>query len=165
MLQWIQRRLEARRIRQINPANARSRVDRGATYLDDVDPGWHRRVDADTLELSSGHACVLGQLHGDFRLGLGRAHLLNLSSAPQPSLSPIAYGFRCVQNVPAEHQDRDYRLLNTAWQAEVRARQQQDRPQTPVHAASASADAASRPEREQAPRAPSRCPSEPLLPA
>ena len=165
MLQWIQRRLEARRIRQITPAHAQARVARGATYLDDVDPGWYRRVDADTLELSSGHACVLGQLHGDFRRGLGRAHILNLSSAPQPNLSPVAYGFRCVQTVPEEHQDRDYALLNAAWQTEIRARQQQGRSQNPVQKEDPPTDSPSRIQREQAPRAPSRRPSEPLLPA
>lgn len=123
MLQWIQRRLEARRIQQITAPNAQARVARGADYLDEVDPGWHLRVDPDTLELASGRACVLGQLHGDFRLGLGRAHLLNLSSAPRPSLSPVAYGFRCVQNVPEAAQDRDYVFLNRAWTAEIRTRQ------------------------------------------
>lgn len=122
MFEWIQRLLQARRVRRITYANAQERVSRGAAYLDDVDPGWHARVDPETLELASGRACVLGQLHGDFRLGLGRAHLLSLSSAPRPSLSPVTYGFRCVQDVPAAEQDRDYAFLDRAWQAEIRKR-------------------------------------------
>ena len=37
------------RIQEITLDNARDRVRRGATYLDEHDPGWHQRVDADTL--------------------------------------------------------------------------------------------------------------------
>lgn len=111
-----------RRTRRITPDNARERVRRGAAYLDDMDPGWHRRVDPDTLSLDSGEHCVLGQLHGEFRRGLGRSRLLNLSSGPQASLSPVAYGFRCTQNVPGAWQERDYELLTAAWRDAVRRR-------------------------------------------
>jgi len=113
---------EARRTRQITEEKVRERVRRGAEYLDDMDPGWHRRVDADTLELEDGQHCVLGQLHGGFRLGLGRSHVLSLSSAPRASLSPVAYGFKCVEGVSDEWQARDYELLTAAWREAVRAR-------------------------------------------
>lgn len=122
----IRRWLQARRARRISLSHARTRVRRGATYLDDVDPGWHRRVDPDTLELSSGSSCILGQLHGDFRMGLSRSHLINMSSAPQASLSPVSYGFQCVRGVDDAAQDRDYAWLNRAWQEAVRARQAAD---------------------------------------
>ncbi len=98
------------------------RVQRGAAYLDEVDPGWHRRVNADTLELEDGHHCVLGQLHGEFRLGLGRSHLISLSSAPRASLSPVAHGFKCVGNVSEAWQARDYELLTAAWREAVQTR-------------------------------------------
>lgn len=124
--QWFSRWRTRRRIASITPAYARQRVRRGATYLDDLDPDWHRRVDPDTLELANGQACVLGQLHGDFRMGLGRAQILNLTSAPRPSLSPVAYGFQCLQRVPDAAQDRDYDLLNRAWQEAIRERQRRD---------------------------------------
>ena len=97
-------------------------MQRGAAYLDEMDPGWHRRVDADTLELGSGRQCVLGQLHGEFRLGLGRSRLISLSSAPRASLSPVAYGFKCVEGVSDEWQARDYELLTAAWRNAVLAR-------------------------------------------
>lgn len=112
--------------RRITPERVRERVARGASYLDDVDPGWAHRVDPQTLSLSSGRHCVLGQLHGEFRLGLGRSYLVSLSSAPRPSLSPVAYGFKCVDDVPSGWQDRDYALLTEGWRAEVRARQMSD---------------------------------------
>jgi len=124
--QWFTRWRTRRRIASITPAFARQRVRRGATYLDDLDPDWHGRVDPDTLELANGQACVLGQLHGDFRMGLGRAQILNLTSAPRPSLSPVAYGFQCLQRVPDAAQDQDYDLLNQAWQEAIRERQRKD---------------------------------------
>jgi hypothetical protein len=110
--------------RQITPEAARERVRRGAAYLDDADPGWHARLDPATLELSDGTCCVLGQLHGDFRLGLGRSALFDLSSAPRASLSPVRLGFLCRQDVPEAVQARDYRYLNRAWRMELAARQQ-----------------------------------------
>lgn len=113
-----------RRIRQISEEKVRERVKRGAEYLDEMDPGWHRRVDAETLELEDGRHCVLGQLHGEFRLGLGRSHVITLSSAPRASLSPVAYGFKCVEGVSEEWQARDYELLTEAWRREVRSRQE-----------------------------------------
>ena len=110
------------RSRPITEATVKERVQRGAEYLDDVDPGWHRRIDPDVLELESGRRCVLGQLHGEFRLGLGRSHVLSLSSAPRASLSPVAYGFKCVEGVSEEQQARDYELLTRAWRAAIRER-------------------------------------------
>lgn len=115
-----------RRIRQITEEKVQERVRRGAEYLDDMDPGWHRRVNADTLELEDGRHCVLGQLHGEFRLGLGRSHVITLSSAPRASLSPVAYGFKCVEGVSDEWQARDYELLTQAWRTAVRSRQEAD---------------------------------------
>ncbi len=131
MQQWKQALrgwMQARRARRVTYAWARERVHRGAAYLDDVDPGWHRRVHAGTLELASGRSCVLGQLHGDFRVGLLRARLLDLSSAPRASLSPATFGFRCVAGVAGHVQARDYHLLNRAWRAAIRRRQCRDRP-------------------------------------
>ena len=117
---------QSRRTRQITEEAVRERVQRGATYLDESDPGWHRRLDPDTLELGSGDRCVLGQLHGEFRLGLGRSGMLSLSSAPRASLSPVAHGFKCVEGVSETWQARDYELLTQAWRAAVRARWAED---------------------------------------
>jgi hypothetical protein len=128
-MQWLaslRRWWNRRHVSSITPENARRRVRRGAAFLDDADPGWYRNVDPSTLELASGTHCVLGQLHGDFRLGLGRSNVINLSSAPRASLSPTAYGFRCVQGVPDAWQDRDYEMLDRAWQEAIRKRQAAD---------------------------------------
>ena len=81
---------QARRTQRITEGAVQERVQRGAAYLDDVDPGWHRRVNANTLELEDGRHCVLGQLHGEFRLGLGRSRLISLSSAPRATGDKLA---------------------------------------------------------------------------
>lgn len=117
---------QARRAQRISLARARTRVQRGADYLDAFDPGWYRHVDPHTLELSSGSSCVLGQLHGDFRMGLSRSHLINLSSAPRASLSPVSYGFQCVNGVSDDAQEQDYAYLNQAWREAVQQRQAND---------------------------------------
>jgi hypothetical protein len=111
---------------QVTLERANRRAARGAAYLDDVDPGWHRRLDLGALALSDGGSCVLGQLHGTFRSGLGRARLFNVGSAPRASLSPVAHGFHCVHAGDEETERRDYALLNRAWQEEVRRRQEAD---------------------------------------
>lgn len=118
--QWQQ----ARRLKQITPADAARRAARGASWLDEADPGWAGRVDPDMLALADGRCCVLGQLHGGFRQGLGRSSLWQLGSAPRANLSPVSYGFLCVQDVPAEAQARDYDLLTAAWEAEIARRHQ-----------------------------------------
>lgn len=121
--QFVQQWMERRRIRRVTADYARKRVQRGADFLDQADPDWFRHVDAESLELSSGRRCVLGQLHGDFRMGLSRSHLINMSSAPRASLSPVNYGFKCVQNVPESVQEEDYAYLTRAWKAAVQERQ------------------------------------------
>ena len=118
--QWRHARLAD----QITFDAARRRARRGADYLDDVDPGWFARLDAATLELSDGSCCVLGQLHGEFRLGLGRSALFDLSSAPRANLSPVRLGFLCRQDAPAPLKALDYAYLNRAWRDEIEQRQQ-----------------------------------------
>lgn len=126
LVQQFRQWMRDRRARRVSYAYARTRVQRGAAYLDDIDPEWYRRVDAETLELSSGSSCVLGQLHGDFRRGLSRSQLINMSSAPRASLSPVSYGFKCVHGVSDEVQEQDYAHLSRAWQDAVRQRQAAD---------------------------------------
>jgi hypothetical protein len=157
MLSFLHRWRLRRRIRRITPERAAARVRRGAAYLDGIDPGWHRRLDPETLELADGRACVLGQLHGDYRWGLARARLLNLGSAPQASLSPVAYGFQCEGRVPPEVQACDYALLTDAWRAAIRSRRPADAPVSPPARPPAA------PSTAPSTRAPERPPTAPLV--
>jgi hypothetical protein len=122
LLSWWHRRRTARRARRITYDHALTRARRGATYLDTVDPGWNDRLDPVTLELRSGACCVLGQLHGDFRSGLTRAHLIDLSSAPGANRMPWHYGFQCNPGLDDDLADQDYAYLNLAWQAVIAER-------------------------------------------
>lgn len=123
---YLRRRWHRRRARRVTAGGARERVARGAQYLDDVDPDWFLRINLKTLALQDGASCVLGQLHGDFRLGLGRARLFHLGTAPRAHLSPVYLGFHCVGDVEPSLQARDYANLNRAWRAEIARRQHRE---------------------------------------
>lgn len=112
-------RRHLRRVLSVTPGAARTRARRGAAYLDEADPGWHTRLDAATLELADGAHCVLGQLHGGFRTGLLRARVLDLSSAPLASLSPVDLGFQARRDLGDEIEALDYAYLNRAWREEL----------------------------------------------
>jgi hypothetical protein len=127
--EWIVGRRQVRRAELVRPDYARERARRGAAYLDDVAPGWIEDVDPLSLDLADGTACVLGQLHGSFAIGLGRAGIFSLSSAPRASFSPVDLGFHCVQGVGEDLQEQDHTYLTDAWREEVgRRRARSDRP-------------------------------------
>lgn len=112
-------RRRERQMLSVTLAAARLRAERGAAYLDAADPGWHARLDAASLELSDGSHCVLGQLHGGFRQGLFRARILDLSSAPLASLSPVDLGFQARRDLGEEIESLDYAYLTRAWRDEI----------------------------------------------
>jgi hypothetical protein len=120
--EWIVGRRHAQRADSVRPEYARKRAGRGAAYLDDVAPGWIDDVDPLSLDLADGTACVLGQLHGSFAIGLGRAGIFSLSSAPRASFSPVDLGFHCVQGLSESLQELDHTYLTDAWREEVRRR-------------------------------------------
>ena len=62
---------------------------------------------------------MLGQLHGDYRRGLGRARVIDLSSAPGRFVSPVDIGFQAVGDLGAPAEALDYALLTRAWRERV----------------------------------------------
>jgi len=50
--------------------NADKQVAAGAQRLDEGDPDWCTRINTDSLSMSCGSTCVMGQLHGGYRKGL-----------------------------------------------------------------------------------------------
>lgn len=50
--------------------NIQMRVAQGATLLDRKNPDWFRQINVKTLDLNSTRNCVLGQLYGDFLVGV-----------------------------------------------------------------------------------------------
>lgn len=118
----LARRRRARRLAAVTLDAARARAARGASLLDAEDSNWAARVDPGMLCLGDGQACVLGQLHGEYRRGLGRARVLDLSSAPRRFVSPVDLGFQAVGDLGAAAEDLDYALLTRAWREVVAAR-------------------------------------------
>lgn len=51
------------------------RVAQGVALLDRVAPGWVDRINVDTLDVSHGGRCVLGQLYGLYTDGQGKLGL------------------------------------------------------------------------------------------
>lgn len=115
MLDRLRRRRQSRRLSALTLDAARARAARGAALLDDHDPGWTDRIDPGTLALGDGAACVLGQLWGEYRTGLGRARVIDLSSAPTRFVSPVDLGFQAVSDLGIAAEDLDYALLTRAW--------------------------------------------------
>ena len=122
LLRALSARRRARRLAALTLDAARVRAGRGAALLDDQDPGWAARVDPGGLQLGDGQACVLGQLHGDYRRGLGRARVLDLSSAPSRFVSPVDLGFQAVSDLGGPAEALDYPHLTRAWRERVSER-------------------------------------------
>lgn len=87
------------------------RVARGAARLDEVRPGWHRNVNVQTLDISSGRNCALGQVFGSYGVGTVAAGV-TIDSAQHGFLSSVdaTYG-----ELTAEWK----RLIETRLEAEV----------------------------------------------
>ncbi|MDT0630593.1 hypothetical protein [Rubrivirga litoralis] len=122
LLRFLAARRGARRLAALTLDGARARAGRGAALLDEQDPGWAGRVDPGALALGDGQACVLGQLHGDYRRGLGRARVIDLSSAPGRFVSPVDLGFQAVGGLGGAAEALDYALLTRAWREAVAER-------------------------------------------
>lgn len=96
---------------------AEARVAKGAAHLDTACPGWHDRIDIGRLDLASGCFCIMGQLRW--------------TSAPAMRELPFAIDhgvFIPFQKSTSwtdaifRRQEREYRLLQDAWIAEIAAR-------------------------------------------
>lgn len=55
----------------------RDHVDAGFALLNDSQPGWQSKVDLDDLNIDSTFRCVLGQLYGNYRIGIADLGLEN----------------------------------------------------------------------------------------
>lgn len=130
MLQALRTALADRRRQRaasrISPDWAADRARLGASLLDNEDPGWAHRLDSASLELADGQACVLGQLHGDYRRGLFRSRVVGASSAPARFVSPVDLGFQATREGGPEAERLDYAYLTRAWRNEIATRATRD---------------------------------------
>lgn len=44
-------------------------VQRGVALLDEKYPGWYKKINPATIDISTLNYCILGQVYGDFGLG------------------------------------------------------------------------------------------------
>ena len=87
-----------------------SNVSQGALFLDEQFPGWHDRINTETLLMSSCALCVLGQLYGAY----GRAvynHRLTRTDR-----------WRLGFSLPADPDGSGFRMLGILWKREIAAR-------------------------------------------
>src|SRR3990167_11322084 len=77
-------------------------VKRGVKVLDQVEPGWHKKIDLTKLQLSDIRQCMLGQLHGHYEDGLNeltdalteaRVVFSRNKDEHKPRIHPEHYGF------------------------------------------------------------------------
>jgi len=98
----------------ITPEQAASN---GAALLDECDPGWWREdvgcaINLQTLDMSSGCRCVLGQRNfGSFLVGWEK---LNIKMGDEDK-----YGFVVVSLLSFSDEDVYYRALTKAWRQEI----------------------------------------------
>jgi len=84
---------------------------RGAQLLDKRVPGWAQRINLPALDMNSCNDCVLGQLYGDYGVGVDELGLT------QPALIGFDLGAgNC-----------DYPALDAAWTTEIMARREATR--------------------------------------
>ena len=101
----------------------RERIERGAAWLDDVEPGWRSLLDLEDLHLSSNDSCVLGQVFREQAWDSGYEadgynYVLESGDFPDiPSESDTwarEHGFEAVALGAADKVT--YSALETAWQ-------------------------------------------------
>lgn len=100
----------------------RTRVERGAQLLDEIEPGWFQRIDLTDLDLSDPTCCVLGQIYEDFSNGV---HVIEVRfpDVPHRFLDEahdwyIETGF----DIAGSESSEIFEELTVAWQALIQAR-------------------------------------------
>jgi hypothetical protein len=91
----------------MNP-QATHAAQRGAAFLDNFDPDWHRNVDIDRLDIRSESYCILGQLHGTYLNGRA-THQLGVPDV-------VRMGFNAAAGGPS------FAELTAAWRTEIALR-------------------------------------------
>jgi hypothetical protein len=55
--------------------NVKKRVARGVALMDEVKPGWDRRINLARLDIGCANNCIVGQVFGHFNKGSVEHHL------------------------------------------------------------------------------------------
>lgn len=82
-------------------------VQRGMDFLDKECPGWEEVMDPKILDISCGQNCVIGQIFGDYGVGI---QTLDINAENAPGL-----GFESTRKVT-------YKNLNICWKKQIKNR-------------------------------------------
>lgn len=102
-----------------------ARVDKGAAWLDEVNPGWWDRVVINKLHMIHSCSCVLGQLYADdctgFQSGFGYAKV-NLVPKTGTDNNAADFGFDVHRDVNNDVDTAEYGVLQTLWIEKINER-------------------------------------------
>jgi len=105
-----------------------ARVHRGVEFLDEHVHDWRALIDPETLDLTSGHSCILGQCFGGFRdgreeLGLSLAvtRALGLNYEARTNLDWIALspGGAALRTTGEQLEREEAETLRDLWIAQL----------------------------------------------
>ena len=91
------------------------RVAQGVALLDRVAPGWVDRINVDTLDVSHGGRCVLGQLYGLYTDGLGKLGLTTQQAADHGFQTTVIDGPDDLVAWLKAITENDYPALTAVW--------------------------------------------------
>lgn len=89
------------RPRTLSPPKVGKRVLRGVKHLDRVLPGWERRINPSTIDLTNNKKCILGQAFGHLAYGIP------FDSRIRWAIWGWRHGFLTLSS-KIEHEWRDY---------------------------------------------------------
>ena len=108
----------------ISEPTIKNRAAGGARFLDEVDPGWHQRVDPDLLDMSvawiefdSGCGCVLAQLDGKHFQGGLRQYNIQFETST---------GLGFTFETPDFDYTSQWEKLTDAWRTEILSRRKEE---------------------------------------
>jgi hypothetical protein len=91
------------------------RVTAGAALLDRCQPGWATQVDPDQLDMAADYEDLLGQLYGDYAIGLEE---LSQADPARPAWPWSTFAYEHGFDLPADD-PTTYPQLGDAWRAEL----------------------------------------------
>jgi len=95
------------------------RVCKGASLLDEIEPGWYQKIDLVTLNLRNCFSCVIGQVFGEYREN-------NLKRLGLDFARDSDFGFDIFYGDEIPEQDSCYYTLTSLWENEILQRREKD---------------------------------------
>lgn len=93
------------------------RVNRGASLLDEQNPGWESKVHPGQLDMASSGWCIVGQIYGDFDECVGMPFGMGMfADVDDMAGDAVDHGFLTQCRPPgAERESIPYTLLDFVW--------------------------------------------------